>query len=218
MADQPKKKIVYVTASSYKIQENEIFTQNGKLRDGKSVKELFEFEIRQVPIKEILEVDIRIMVQEEVIKAYSQLKVPCIVEHAGLIFTDHKDRSYPGGLTKPMWDTLGDRFIEETRSAGRDAIAKAVIAYCDGMSVKTFVGEREGRIAENPRGSRKFYWDTVFVPKDPAGGVSGKTYAEIVDDPKFGLKFKVLNLSQSTQAMVQLLEYLRRARTPQLWR
>jgi hypothetical protein len=59
-----------------------------------------------------------------VASAYAQVKVPCIVEHAGLIFDDYKDRSYPGGLTKPMWNTLRDRFIEETRSANRGATAR----------------------------------------------------------------------------------------------
>jgi XTP/dITP diphosphohydrolase len=206
-----------VTSSSYKIEENTVLAKMGKLRDGKSIKELVEIEVRKVPLKEILEVDIQIMVQEEVIKAYSQLKVPCIVEHAGLIFTDHKDRLYPGGLTKPMWDSLGDRFIEETQSAGRDAIARAVVGYCDGMTVKTFIGETEGQIAEAARGSRKFYWDTVFVPKD-AGAAAGKTYAEIVDDPNFGLEFKVMKLSQSTHAMLSFLEYFTAVRTPQLWR
>jgi inosine/xanthosine triphosphate pyrophosphatase family protein len=218
MAVRGKKRIVYVTSSSFKIEENQILAEKGTLRDGTLIRDLFEFEIRQVPIKEILEVDIRIMVQEEVIKAYGQLKVPCIVEHAGLIFADHKDRLYPGGLTKPMWDVLGDRFVNETQSANRDAFARAVVGYCDGMSVQTFVGETPGTIANIVRGARKFYWDTVFIPKNTTPEAAGKTYAEIVEDSKLGLEFKVLKLSQSTQAMLTFLEYIKGVRTPQLWR
>jgi inosine/xanthosine triphosphate pyrophosphatase family protein len=218
MAVSGKKRIVYVTSNPFKIEENQILAEKGTLRDGTLICDLFEFEIRQVPIKEILEVDIRIMVQEEVIKAYSQLKVPCIVEHAGLIFADHKGRLYPGGLTKPMWDVLGDRFINETQSAGREAFARAVVAYCDGMSVKTFVGETAGTIANTIRGARKFYWDTVFIPQNTPAEAAGKTYAEIVEDSKLGLEFKVLKLSQSTQAMITFLEYIKGVRTPQLWR
>ena len=112
------------------------------------VRELFEFDIRPVPIQEILNVDLKVMVSAEVVNAYSQVKVPCIVEHAGLVFSEYLDVSYPGGLTKPMWDTLEDRFVDETKSAGRQAIARAVIAYCDGMTVRTFVGERAGTIAK----------------------------------------------------------------------
>ena len=212
-----KIRVNYVTSSDSKIQENEIFQKEGVLEDGTPVRELFEFQIRSLQIKEILEIKIEAMVREEVTNAYSQLKVPCIVEHAGLIFADCLDKDYPGGLTKPMWDSLNDQFVSETRSADRTAVARAVVAYCDGMMVRTFTGEREGRIATSPRGSRQFYWDTVFIPKDPTNTVSDKTYAEIADDPKLGLKFKVLRLSQSTLAMVKFLEYIRSAGVPALW-
>ncbi len=37
----------------------------------------------------------------------------CIVEHAGVIFDEHKDLSYPGKLTKPMWDTLQETTAAE---------------------------------------------------------------------------------------------------------
>jgi len=64
-----------------------------------------------------------------------------------------------------MWNALGEKFLDETQSRGRKAIARAVIAYCDGQRVLTFVGDRPGTIANSPRGSRAFYWDTVFVPE-----------------------------------------------------
>ena len=209
--------INYVTSSPSKIQENEIFREKARLPDGTPVKDLFRFKIRSIPIRETLEIDIQVMVEEEVSKAYAHLRVPCIVEHAGLIFTDRLAEGYPGGLTKPMWDALNDQFIAETGSANRKAIARAVVAYCDGMKIFTFVGDREGQIAASPRGSRRFYWDTIFIPKDPTDTVSGKTYAEIADDPDLGLEFKVLHLSQSTSAMTKCLEHLRSAPRPKLW-
>ena len=205
----------YVTSSDYKVEENKIFLQNCTLSDGSLVKDHFDFNYRKVQISEILEVDLRVMVQAEVTKAYSQIRVPCIVEHAGLIFEEYKNELYPGGLTKPMWNTLGDRFILETNSKDRNAIARAVIAYCNGKSVETFVGDTEGKLAESPRGSRKFYWDTVFIPNDPK--TNNKTYAEIVDDPNFGLDYKIKYLSQSTRAMLSFLEYLRSNPKTGLW-
>src|SRR5215208_3217325 len=102
MSSGPKTKIVYVTNSSFKIKENEVFVSNCKLANGMPVSSFFEFDIRQVPIKEVLEVDLKAMVMAEVTKAYSEIRVPCIVEHAGLIFEGY--HSYPGGLTKPMWN------------------------------------------------------------------------------------------------------------------
>jgi inosine/xanthosine triphosphate pyrophosphatase family protein len=213
----PPFKVNYVTSSEYKVEENRIFQQKGRLSDGTKVGDVAQFEFRSLRMKETLEIDIRVMVEAEVTKAYSQIKVPCIVEHAGLIFDDHRDELYPGGLTKPMWDALKDRFIEETHSADHRAIARAVVAYCDGMQVHTFVGETAGMMASAPRGSRTFYWDSVFIPDDPTGRAAGRTYAEIVDDPSLGLEYKVLNLSQSTRAMQAFVEHLRTVGQPKLW-
>jgi inosine/xanthosine triphosphate pyrophosphatase family protein len=213
-----KTTIVYVTSSSFKRDENGVFIRSCSLSNGQRVADYFDFDIREVPIQEILDVDLTTMVSAEVVSAYCQLKVPCIVEHAGLIFDDYKDRSYPGGLTKPMWDTLRERFVEETHSAGRRATARAVVAYCDGMHVKTFIGERAGTIADQPRGNRKFYWDTVFIPDDPTGRAKNLTYAEIVDDAGLGLDYKIKELSQSSHAMISFLDYRLSVGDPELWR
>lgn len=209
-------KIVYVTSNDYKQQENKVFVEECSLQDGTAVRGNFEFEFRSVAIKENLEADIEVMVRAEVIKAYGQLKVPCIVEHAGLVFADYYDASYPGGLTKAMWNTLGEHFIEETRSGGRSVIARAVIAYCDGKTTYTFVGETNGTIAESPRGSREFYWDTIFIPNDPTDNIHGLTYAEILDDPALGLAYKMQRFSQSARAMRKFLQF-RRTHYPALW-
>jgi XTP/dITP diphosphohydrolase len=213
MADH-KIHVVYVTQNEYKKKENDVFVENCQLPDGTPIQNAVEFETRPVPIKEVLDEDLEAMVMAEVTKAYSEIKVPCIVEHAGLIFDGYA--SYPGGLTKPMWNVLGNRFVEETHSADRRATARAVVAYCDGQSVRTFVGETTGTISAKPRGSRLFYWDTVFIPDDPSGKVKNKTYAEIVDDPNFGLKYKVTHLSQSTKAMLRFVEF-RISQPPGLW-
>jgi XTP/dITP diphosphohydrolase len=209
--------ITYVTSSSYKIHENELLRSNVKFSDGVVVGDVFEFKFRQLPIKEVLEVDLAALVMAEVTKAYTEIRVPCIVEHAGLIFEDYVKDSYPGGLTKPMWNALGDRFVAETQSNGRRVIARAVVAYCDGMSVHTFVGETRGCISAVARGTQPFYWDPVFVPDNPDGSPGAKTYSEIVDDPALGLAYKVSALSQSTKAMMKFLEFRRNSSTPPLW-
>ena len=160
--------------------------------------------------------DLNVMVRAEVEAAYSVLKVPCIVEHAGLIFADYLSAGYPGGLTKPMWNTLLQEFPRETHSAGRKAVARAVVGYCDGQRIQTFVGETSGTLASEPRGDREFYWDTVFIPDEEDGSPGISTYAEIVADPALGLPHKVAKLSQSTRAMLRFLEY-RRLHPPELW-
>lgn len=205
----------YVTSSPFKREEIELLTLEGKLTDGRAVSDVFNFTIRQVSIKEHLEIDIKTMVMAEAANAYSQIKVPCIVEHAGLVFDKYYDRGYPGALTKPMWDTLGIDFVAETNSADAIAHARACVAYCDGMEILTFDGETRGRIAAAPRGDREFYWDTVFVPDDPSRPGATETYAEIVASPSLGLRHK-LTLSQSAKALTAFMEY-RANMTPKLW-
>jgi len=211
-----KHPVVYVTSSRFKAEENRVFQEVCTLSDGSLVNQHFQFQIRPLEIKEVLEVDLAVMVQAEVVQAYSQIKVPCIVEHAGLIFEEYKSSSYPGGLTKPMWNTLGENFLDETKSAGRRAIARAVVAYCDGKNVHTFMGETLGRLADAPRGSRDFYWDTIFIPDTTDAAAANKTYAEIVETSSLGLAFK-MRLSQSARAMIAFLDYLQANGGSPLW-
>jgi hypothetical protein len=56
------------------------------------------------------------------------------------------------------------------------------------------------------------------VPDDPTGRAAGKTYAEIAEDAALGLRYKVLELSQSGRAMLSFLEYLRKVGIAELWR
>ena len=208
-------KLAYVTSSDEKKREIEIVQTTCRFEDGKLVGEVFEFDIRANSIDERLEIDLEIMVEHEVIRAYEIVKVPCIVEHAGLIFDDFRQSSYPGGLTKPMWNALGRDFLKSVCVESRGVTAHAVVGYCDGMRVTTFSGSTHGQLSTVPRGARAFYWDTVFVPDDPDRRDSALTYAEIVD--KLGLEYKVVRLSQSTKAMCKCLNYIRAQEVSPLW-
>jgi XTP/dITP diphosphohydrolase len=213
-----KRTIVYVTASPFKQEENRVFFSDCALDDATPIHAVIDFEFREKPVLQILEVDIEKMVTEGVAKAYSEIRVPCIVEYAGLIFEKYLSDSYPGGLTKAMWNALGDKFLSETNSTGIRAVARAVIGYCDGKRVHTFVGETWGRLADRPRGDREFYWDTVFIPDNPDGSEGNCTYSEIVADPARGLKHKMQMLSQSAKAMRKLVAFVRDRTENGLWR
>jgi XTP/dITP diphosphohydrolase len=208
--------IVYSTTNPFKQAEIEetcrsvsIVTPTGKrVRIG----DAFKFEFRDGRPSEPLERDLEQMVRHKAIAAYKNLLVPCIVEHAGLIFDDYIVQNYPGGLTQPMWDALGaEKFIVETNSRGRRVRACAVIGYCDGLSVRCFRGETFGRLADRPSGSREFYWDTIFIPE-----AETMTYAEICSNPSMGLKKKVA-LSQSTKALSEFLQHRLKIGMPPLF-
>jgi len=160
-------------------------------------------EFRKAETREPLLCNLEDMVRHKAMSAYQSVRVPCIVEHAGLILDAHETASYPGGLTQPMWDALGaEAFLSSTLSLSRRVIARAVVGYCDGMTIKTFVGDTHGYLSDAPKGAREFYWDTVFCPD----GGDGKTYSEIVGPDHSGLA-KKMELSQSIKALKSFMEY-----------
>jgi len=156
-------KLYFVTVNDFKAKE---VTQ---YLDGSGV------ELKVIPheIKEILNIDLAVIVRDKALKAFKEVGLPCVVEHGGL----HIDAlgGLPGGLSKVVWDTVGDKlckFIEPTDP--RSATAKSVVGYCDGKRVKIYTGETRGTIAAAARGSYKFQWDPIFVPDK-----TNLTYAEM---------------------------------------
>jgi XTP/dITP diphosphohydrolase len=198
--------ITYATRSSFKREEisavlSSDFTFRDRNGDDRPIKEFFDFSFSDIQTDEPLEVDLGTTVRHKAVSAYEALLLPCIVEHAGLIFSANFAQGYPGGLTQPMMDALGaEGFLNRTGSAGEAATARAVFGYCDGMTVEVFVGETEGTIAREPRGDRAFYWDTIFQPS----AFSGKTYAEITSERGVTEKMRV---SQSFRALQKFLEH-----------
>ena len=125
-------KIVYCSWSDFKKEEWQLAKQHLELpsKPGKKLGELFELEFRQAPTSEPLLCDLESMVKAKIASAYRQVQVPCIVEHAGLILGGYEDKSFPGGLTQPMWDSLdAEKFVGCCVSLSTKAIARAVVGY-----------------------------------------------------------------------------------------
>jgi inosine/xanthosine triphosphate pyrophosphatase family protein len=197
MAGKPK--LIYCSWSKWKMEEWEV-ARHFEYETGVTIDSLIEFEFRNVPTHEPLLRDLEDMVRQKALSAYKATLAPSVVEHAGLILDGPEDANYPGGLTQPMWDALGaEKFVASCSVLSKRAIARAVIGYCDGAELRTFVGETQGTLRANPAGSRAFYWDPVFCPD----GFDGKTYAEIAD----GDLSAKLQVSQSIKALRKLVEY-----------
>src|SRR5882724_512927 len=194
--------IVYCSCSDFKKEEWALAKSTIELDStNKKLGEVFELRFRNVKTTEPLLSDLQEMVRFKVESAYRQVQVPCIVEHAGLILEGYESKSFPGGLTQPMWDALTpEQFVACCSTLTHRAVARAVVGYCDGMNVRTFVGETKGTLSKVPRGTRQFYWDTIFCPD----GFGGRTYAEIVKDDRSGLGDKLV-ISQSIQALKKFM-------------
>ncbi len=93
--------LIYCSGNEFKKEEWRVISSNFSLLDKQGqcvpVSELFELVFRKDNLREPLLCDLSTVVQEKSVSAYDALRVPCIVEHAGLIFDEPKEHSYPGG-------------------------------------------------------------------------------------------------------------------------
>ena len=78
----------------------------------------------------------------------------------------------------------------------RNATVTTALGYCDENGVKIFVGKVEGIIADLPRGSNGFGYDSIFIPDGQT-----KTFAEMTDTEKDIFSMR----ARATQAMIDKL-------------
>jgi XTP/dITP diphosphohydrolase len=130
-------------------------------------------------IDEIQTTNVEALLRDKAIKAYQHVGRPLFVEHTGL-YTDALNQ-FPGGLTQVFWDTLGaDRVAALFVALGNQrVIAKTHIGFIDGKTIQIFEGAVSGIFANEPRGSRDFQWDCVFVPDGHK-----QTFAEMGSEAK----------------------------------
>ena len=181
--------LFFVTVNEFKAREVEYYLRNAGVHP----------QIVNYPIQEILSIDLNVIVRNKALIAYRELGRPCVVEHGGLLVDALK--GLPGGLSKVVWDTVGDRlcgFLDD--EDGRMATAQSVVGYCDGRRVRLHVGETRGTIAECARGDYKFQWDPIFIPEGQS-----KTNAEL------GFPGKA-EYSQAAKAWQSLLKQLKQER------
>ncbi len=112
-------------------------------------------EIQSLNLEEVLKV--------KATEAFRQLKLPVIVDDVSLAFDEMK--GLPGPLIKWFLDTLGPegvcRFADLTKT--RAATAIVGVGYCDTKGFKAFFGSKKGVIAQYPKGTGGFGWDSVFI-------------------------------------------------------
>lgn len=143
-----------------------ISKNDGKLREAQSI--LGAAGIRVIPkgieINELQTDDSFKLIHHKVLEAFKKIGRPLFVEHTGLYI--RYMNGFPGALTQLFWDSLGsERFTELFHAVpDRRISAKTSIGYFDGTQIYYFHGEIQGVIAPEPRGSRDFQWDCIFIP------------------------------------------------------
>ena len=150
--------------------------------------------VNNIQIQEIMDINLQVIIKDKILKAYRELRFPCVVEHGGLCIDALK--GLPGGLSKVVWDTVSDEICSWVPKGNRYAQAKSVIGYCDGKKCYIFEGNTKGAIADHKRGTREFQWDPIFIPEG-----CDKTYAEL------GFPAKMKH-SQAAKAWNKLVNHL----------
>jgi XTP/dITP diphosphohydrolase len=157
-------RLVFATSNPFKIAEAKSFAKGFGIQIvGYSMK-----------IHELQTDDLDALVHAKALEAFQRLRLPVMVDHASLRMSSLA--GMPGSLTQLFWDQLGGAGLTEIARLRVDpgAIAVSTVAYCDAKRIHVFSAEQHGRIADRPRGTRKFQWDTIFQPD----GVT-RTYAQM---------------------------------------
>lgn len=148
-----------------------------------------------IKIEELQTLDVKSLVKDKLMKAFSMIGRPLFVEHTGLYVKYLND--FPAGLTQIFWDSLeADKFAELIgKLPDSTVVAKTIIGYCDGKQIHYFEGEINGAIVDIPKGSRDFQWDCVFLPEGET-----MTFAEMGSAKN--------NISMRKKALEQMKKFL----------
>ncbi len=146
-----------------------ISANQGKIDEVRAILQPFDIHIesldpKRAKIEELQTEDLKALVHNKALKAFSVLGRPLLVEHTALYLAALGE--LPGGLTQIFFDRLQVAGLINLLAnvTNKRAKAKTVVGYCDGRKIWLFSGEIHGNIAAQVMGTAGFGWDGVFIP------------------------------------------------------
>jgi inosine triphosphate pyrophosphatase len=143
-----------------------ILSEHGATRGPTPEQSLVQFNVLQVDLPEIQEVDTAAIAKNKVLLASQLAGGPCVVEDTSLQFTALGQM--PGPFIKWWSDRLGPEGLYNILAAYSDKSATSVctLAFCPAphSDPVLFTGSCRGRIVA-PEPGRGFGWDSIFVPE-----------------------------------------------------
>jgi len=124
----------------------------------------FPVKHKKIDLVEIQSLDLEKVIEYKLKEAYALVKSPVIVDDVSLVINGMG--RLPGPLIKFFLKEVKNEGLCKINSLYADKAAKGEvgIGYYDGREVKFFMGEIEGRIADEPKGEYGFGWDAIFIP------------------------------------------------------
>ena len=117
----------------------------------------------KVDLHEIQSLELQDVVEHKARQAYDKVQKPVLVEDVEL--RCNAFHGLPGPLVK--WFLTNDPGLlcnMLNSFADRGATVRVMYGYCDSKGVEYFEGSTEGVVADFPRGTGGFGWDSIFVP------------------------------------------------------
>ncbi len=180
-----------------KLSINLVTSNLGKVKE---FKQILEPEIKVNHIKlsypEMRSDDSEDIARQSAEMLANKLKKTVVVEDSGLFIKSLN--GFPGTCSAYIHKRIGLKGILKLLENVKDrkCAYKSAVAYCEhGKKPINFLGEENGNVSENIRGSFGFGHDPIFIPE-----YSNKTYGEI-EDYKEVKKFR-------RRAVEKLREYL----------
>lgn len=161
------KSLVFVTTNTHKIADAQ--------------KLLPEYKIDHVDyeIQEIQSLHPNEVAEHKLRTAYAMVQKPCFVMDTS--FCINSLNGFPGPFCKWWFEMVGEEKVAHIVSLLEDTRCQvsSILGYFDGLKYHFLEETLQGSIAEKPRGTRGYHWDTIFVPKG-----SDKTFAEMTFEEK----------------------------------
>lgn len=144
-----------------------VSSNDEKFREIRGALEICDYVVqrRDIDVPEIQSINPTDVAMYKARAAFQQLGSGLVlVEDTGL-GVDTWD-GYPGALIKWVLKSVGESGLCRQLDAWEDRRATATVVLClfDGEHLHTFKGQTTGVIAESPRGTFGFGWDSIFQP------------------------------------------------------
>jgi non-canonical purine NTP pyrophosphatase (RdgB/HAM1 family) len=135
---------------------------------------------QDLDLVELQSLDLHEVVRAKAASAVETIQAPVMVEDTGLELLGLG--GFPGPLIRWLLACVGaDGVCQMVQAFGdRRAVARCVTCATDGSEEVLGEGVVLGTIAERPRGTGGFGWDSVFIPDDG----DGRTFAEMGEGEK----------------------------------
>ncbi len=159
-----------------------------KVKEAEAILEI-PIKIINLDLDEVQSLDLEYVARKKAEEAFEKVKEPVIVDDVGVKIDVLN--GFPGPLVKFFLNSLGHQKLLELfkNESNRSVTVQNAIGFHDGKSVRVFIGEFRGTIAEEERGNDGWGFDVVIIPEGET-----KTLAELGTEHKNKMSHRALSL------------------------